>query len=757
MLAYLKKPLVAALIFACLCGVLRLVEPLDFLYWNNRFRWFGNEAAPQSVVLVEIGDDDAAAGAPPVGKLFEKFNEMHPRRVYLDLGSDADTVSALAAGISALKAPLTIVARFESPDNFGADNIDFPNATELQDADIAISGWYTNFLGYALASPYEVDVDGRILPALAPQIAGRRGDAAEYFMPDFSMDPNSIPVISAHALIAGQVAPVSLADKNVVVVHAEAAPGRRLGYFGHGRISPVALDIAGSVGVQSGRSTNVGWIGLLCLFAGLAWGASGIASTRVRRIAYGAIVATCLVGPGLLQEVGLYSNVGPVLVALFLFGMLKLWSKWRRRVIETSASGLPNFVALAARKVPEGHDVVVATISRYEEFLATLPSSLHQECANQIARRFTVGSNATEVYHGDGGHFAWIDGPADTREQFDHFEGLRALFSAPLLIGDRMFDTNVHFGLDRNYEADTLTRLNMALASSTEALKTGQTVEQFESRRLADAPWELSLLARIDEGMRNGDIWLAYQPQWSFAEQQVCAAEALIRWNDPARGPISPAAFIVQAEKAGRIDALTYWVFEQAVSAAREFATVRPDFKISINLSAQLVDKASLISSISELSRKHAIDCRNFTIEVTETASVYNRPRAVENLRKLQAMGFRLAIDDFGTGEASLRYLAELPSNELKIDRSFISAITSNPRAKRIVASTISLAHDLGQTVVGEGIENESVFSMLGEMGCDVGQGYYIAHPQPIDQLRSQFGAWRQFPVESLGLVNRLR
>ena len=236
--------------------------------------------------------------------------------------------------------------------------------------------------------------------------------------------------------------------------------------------------------------------------------------------------------------------------------------------------------------------------------------------------------------------------------------------------------------------------------------------------------------------MKNGDIWLAYQPQWDYRGARVSGAEALIRWNDPVRGPIRPDAFIVQAEKAGRIDALTYWVFEEAITAAQAMAGILPSFQMSINLSAQLVDKPSLLSSISEIVRRRGIDCREFTIEVTETAAVYNRPAAVQNLQQLRAMGFRLAIDDFGTGESSLLYLAELPSDELKIDQHFVSRILDGEREREIVKSTISLAHALKQSVVAEGIEDRATFDLLSRMGCDTGQGYFIGRPEGFEQFR---------------------
>ncbi|MBY0394247.1 MAG: EAL domain-containing protein [Novosphingobium sp.] len=386
-------------------------------------------------------------------------------------------------------------------------------------------------------------------------------------------------------------------------------------------------------------------------------------------------------------------------------------------------------LALTNGTMPVGSDMVVAVVARYEEMLATLPRDLHGDFARAIARRITAGSGTETIYHGESGQFAWAEEARPLETQLDHLEGMRALFASPLQIGAYTFDTNVHFGLDRNEGLDVPTRLNSALASANEAMASGRSIELFEASRLAEAPWELSLHARIEEGLRNGEIWLAFQPQWDLTENRICGGEALIRWNHPTRGAIAPDAFILQAERAGRIDALTYWVLDLAISATLALNARGPRFQMSINLSAQMVDKADLVRNFAEITRRRGIDPSLLTVEITETSSVRNRPAACRNLTRLRELGFRLSIDDFGTGEASLAYLADLPSDELKIDRRFVARMSTSPRDRIIVANTISLAHALGQSVVAEGIEDASTLQMLREMGCDCAQGYHLGKP----------------------------
>jgi EAL domain-containing protein (putative c-di-GMP-specific phosphodiesterase class I) len=460
---------------------------------------------------------------------------------------------------------------------------------------------------------------------------------------------------------------------------------------------------------------------------------------RIRVLLVFSAVLSSLLLPIALRAIGIVAAPDCAWLFMVTYAGFCLWERRARRIKHTSTSGLPNLLALSAGSIEVGRDVVVAVIARYEEILATLPQALHGEFALQIARRISVGSGSEEIYHGDSGHFAWTEEARPLDVQFSHLEGLRALFSAPLQIGEHTFDTNIHFGLDRNEGLDALTRVNSALASANEALANGRAVELFEAHRLSEAPWELSLHARIDEGLRNGDIWLAYQPQWDLAENRICGAEALIRWDHPIRGPIAPDAFILQAERAGRIDALTYWVLEQAITVALAVNAKGPRFQMSINLSAQMVDKAELVTNFAEIVRRRGIDPKLLTIEITETSSVRNRPAACHNLTQLRKMGFRLSIDDFGTGEASLAYLADLPSDELKLDRRFVSRILASDRDRAIVASTIGLAHALDQQVVAEGIEDAPTLQMLRDLGCDHAQGYFLGRPQPFASFERDY------------------
>ncbi len=756
MLKKLRSPLYLALLLPALLTLTDLPSMVDHVYRNSRAK-IGMHPASPSTIILSFDNGVQSSGKSVVGtsrlaKVLENLSAQMPHRVFVDVpvkfGDDVAGDAALVRAIHKLQPDVSFVVRSlkrgQADYKFSGQDFDIPASSKIGGAPVVLSAWNTNFIDYGLSSPFTISISGKEYPTLAPVLTGVNRGWQASFVPDYLYDLKTVPHLKADKFESRNFQPGQLTGRTVIVNSGGITT--TIGFFGHGRVHPLALDLAGADALRKPFALAHGSFPILMMVWLLIFAGSQSSRKRGKLVLYGLALGVIFVLPAALQIIGITIDNSTGVVSAVVYGSIRLWQLRLRRVQHTSTSGLPNLLALSAHPLEVGRDVVVAVIARYEEILATLPKDLHGECARQIARRLAVGSGIETIFNGEGGHFAWTEEARPLEMQLHHLEGMRALFSAPLEIGQFTFDTNIHFGLDRNEGLDALTRVNSALASANDALASGRAVELFEAERLEEASWELSLHANIDEGLRNGQIWLAFQSQWDFKTGLLCGAEALIRWNHPTRGPIAPDAFILQAERAGRIDALTYWVMEEAVSASEALNVIGQPIQMSINLSAQMVDKAGLVPSLLEIVRRRKIDPRQLTIEITETSSVRNRPAAVLNLSQLRAAGFRLSIDDFGTGEASLAYLADLPSDELKLDRRFVSRILTHERERHIVRSTIDLAHALGQTVVAEGIEDEATYRMLGRLGCDVGQGYHLGRPQPFAEFRQNLLKMKQLP-----------
>ncbi|WIM93023.1 EAL domain-containing protein [Actinoplanes oblitus] len=266
--------------------------------------------------------------------------------------------------------------------------------------------------------------------------------------------------------------------------------------------------------------------------------------------------------------------------------------------------------------------------------------------------------------------------------------------------------------------------------------RTGFTV--FEPGQGSTDPRKLSLAADLRHGMARDELTLHYQPKVDARTGDVLGAEALVRWQHPEHGMIPPSEFIPLAEHTGLITPLTRIVLDSALRQCRAWRDEGHQLSVAVNVSAHGLLDRDLATEVADRLRRWRVPAHLLTIEITETAIMTDPGRALQVVEQLHALGVRLSIDDFGTGYSSLAYLKNLPVHELKIDRSFVSCMTTSHRDAVIVRSTVELGRNLGLRVVAEGVEDDATWRALEAAGCDVVQGYLISRPVPP----AEFSAW---------------
>ena len=238
----------------------------------------------------------------------------------------------------------------------------------------------------------------------------------------------------------------------------------------------------------------------------------------------------------------------------------------------------------------------------------------------------------------------------------------------------------------------------------------------------------LSLLGDLRKAVDNDELTLTYQPKVPLrGTGGEHYAEALVRWRHPTRGLVQPTEFIPFAEQTGYIRAITQWVLAHAIAQCAEWRLDGLRMNVSINLSTRDLMDATLPDRFVELLKRHRCSARWITLEITESAVLDDPAHGIKNLERLHALGCKLAIDDYGTGYSSLAYLRRLPVHELKIDKSLVIGMATDAGDALIVRSTIELAHNLGLSVVAEGVENDATLDRLRAMGCDMVQGYLLS------------------------------
>ena len=365
--------------------------------------------------------------------------------------------------------------------------------------------------------------------------------------------------------------------------------------------------------------------------------------------------------------------------------------------------------------------------------------------------RLSLLRNTDVVSRLSGDEFAFCLPGLNAVEATELAHRVLAALERPLSLDDQTIDVGGSIGLticpDHGDEAGLLlSRAEIAMYAAKER-RLG--VRAYEPSLDSSSAYSLSLLTELRTAVDTNQLQLYLQPKVRLADGEVIGAEALVRWEHPERGLVQPMQFVPFAEQSGFVRVLTLWMVEQTARYAASIGPAWPAMKFGVNLSARDLLDQDFPTKVQQLTQRSAVDPKRLTLEITESSIMEDPERSLQTLLKLRAQGLRLSIDDFGTGYSSLAYLKRLPLDELKIDRSFVMSMQTDPADAKIVRSTIDLAHNLGLSVVAEGIDSPEAFALLRDLGCDEGQGYRLARPMPAAYFAEWARRWQNPALET--------
>ncbi len=304
------------------------------------------------------------------------------------------------------------------------------------------------------------------------------------------------------------------------------------------------------------------------------------------------------------------------------------------------------------------------------------------------------------------------------------------------LAGEDLF-TSLSIGVVENILScgDSDTALERADAAMYEAKRSGVPHLYYDDHMLAAAVATHRLETDLRRALDGGEFYLHYQPIVALESGRITGVEALLRWQHPERGSVSPAEFVPVAEDAGLIGRLGLWVLEEACKTLAAHPELGGTFSVSVNLSGKQLAQPELLDDVTDILLKTGLNPRQLRLEITETAAIQNTVSVLNPLQALRALGVKIALDDFGTGYSSLTYIQNLPLDLLKVDRSFIHKMSQDRRTLEIVGTTVSLARTLGLELVAEGVETRAELDLLRGLNCPYGQGYLFAKPTIMHEI----------------------
>ena len=322
-------------------------------------------------------------------------------------------------------------------------------------------------------------------------------------------------------------------------------------------------------------------------------------------------------------------------------------------------------------------------------------------------------------------------------------ERIRLALAQPFVLNDVHIDLEASIGIAlypaHAKEANEL--MQRAEVAMYHAKETRSGIETYDAERDPHSTQRLSLFGQLRRAIEDGELVLHYQPKVDLTTGQVAGVEALVRWQHPERGLLSPDTFVPLAEQTGLMKSLTANVLEQALRQTACWQDAGLRIRMAVNVSARDLHDDTFCDRVSAALSRTGVPASFLELELTERVVMADPERALQNLTALSRLGVRLSLDDFGTGYSSLAYLRRLPVTEIKIDKSFVLRMDVDEEDATIVRSTIDLAHGLGLRVLAEGVETAETWQRLSDLGCDAAQGFFLSRPHPAEVVTDWLSA----------------
>jgi diguanylate cyclase (GGDEF)-like protein/PAS domain S-box-containing protein len=436
---------------------------------------------------------------------------------------------------------------------------------------------------------------------------------------------------------------------------------------------------------------------------------------------------------------------GSILVMRDITERRDLEEQLRHKALHDELTGLPNRTLLGeylkellslGRRRSDGIALLLIDLDRFKEINDTFGHEAGDKLLRVVAERIRQTIRESDMVARLGGdEFAVALAACGAEDAMRLAAGLREALVAPLDFLNQQVCVTASIGVAASpmHGRDAGTLFRHADVALYLAKDSSQGTTLYQANLDPNSPARIGLLNDLRAAIASGRLELYYQPEIDIASGHIARVEALARWPLDDGRMIPPDEFIPLAEQNGLVPGITAWALHTALRQRRAWSDAGWEVDVAVNLSALDLRDPGLVQRVTEALRDAGVDPGHLWLEITETSVMSDPERARRTLVELREIGIRVAIDDFGTGQSSLAYLRTLPACDVKIDRSFVTDVATQPRDGAIVRAAVALAHDLGLSVTAEGVETTEGLQRLRELGCDNAQGYLIARPMPAE------------------------
>jgi diguanylate cyclase (GGDEF)-like protein len=406
---------------------------------------------------------------------------------------------------------------------------------------------------------------------------------------------------------------------------------------------------------------------------------------------------------------------------------------------------------IASQQGDEALTVAMLDILRFRDFNASMGHQAGNELLREVGRRVqALTHSATDCARIGADQYAMVLAQSDL-QVLQRLSRLIDDLRAGIAVDQAQVSLDLRIGIAQwRYRVSADDLLRQAGVALVEAKSRSDGPVLFQPSHEAELNRRVTLVTELRRAIAGDQLTLAYQPLVSLSTREAVMFEALVRWTHPTLGEISPGEFVPLAERAGVIGELSRWVMSAAIRQMGVWQRHGLEISVAVNLSAADMSDATLPMRALSLLQEHHVPPPQLLLEVTESTIMQDAALAAQLMQQLRVAGLRFAVDDFGTGYSTLASLHNLPVDELKIDRAFVTHLDRNTANQAIIRAVTELAHSMGLKVVAEGIETPEVWAALARLGCDIAQGYFVSRPMRADAVPGWLGAHRSQLSQSL-------
>ena len=684
------------------------------------------------------------------GELVDRLSAAGAKRILFDINffgaTDEANDRALADALKRSHRTILATRTISGPLGWTEGGIPLPNLSYAAQGLGTIS-WRYNFRQTVTGIPYAGTINGKTVPSFSALLAGRQGAPAVFFQPDYSLDPKSIPTVSASAVLQGKFDPGLIRGKEIVIGTASEEIGDQFFVPGVGRLPGVYVHVIGAETLKGGAPVELGWFPLFLLALGI--GATALSRREGRWqgliLAAGTVVLTF--GPAVPEAYHIFLDVTPALFVIGIIAGVLSWRRYRARGLVNPISDLPNLNALARQHGRQETGADRRSRSQLRRDRRDLAAE-QRAAAHRADRRrdFRSGRRTARFIRATAGSSPGSSNrarrSATISTRFTRCSATRHASPASRSIL-RSHSESRSAAAGRSPIAWRAPRRGRRGRSPGSQMEVPRPRNRCRMRRggcrCSASSMKPSTAARCGSPTSPSSTSL----RAVSSERRRSPAGPT-----PRKGPIAASEFVAAAEQHNRIGKLTDFVLEKAVAAAAQINKRGPAFHDC----REPVSAAFHRQGVHAFGSRHSWRGTGFPpsrpiLELTETAALADSGEALDMINRLRDLGVEIAIDDYGTGQSTLDYLKRIPASEIKIDQSFVKGIVDNRSDRLMVQSTIGLVHSLGRKVVAEGVENRDILDVLIELECDIAQGFAVGRPMSLETLTKRLSADRKRQV----------